>query len=415
MDTKMSTPDNPKSETSTHLHGVLAEFESVGPLMAAATQVRDAGYTVWDAHTPFPVHGLDGAMGVKPTRLPWLILLAGATGLICAVALQWWTNAFDYPYHISGKPLFSLPANIPVMFELTVLFSAFAAFFGTLALNKLPELFNPVFLSKRFRRATNDRFFIYVESSDPLFSATKLNVIFQNTHASALESIYWDPRSPSARLPKGIFGVLAVLTAVTLVPLGLIARAREVHSPNPRIHPIPDDMDSQPKFKAQTSNWFFSDGRSMRPPPEGTVAAEDTRTDEPFFTGKQGDAWVTAFPAVVTPTEQTMKRGHERFNIFCAPCHGIGGLGDGMVARHAERLMEGTWVTPTSLHEERIRKMAAGELFNTITHGIRNMPAYGPQIDEADRWAIIMYVRALQLSQNAPKTAVPEDVLRTLQ
>src|SRR5690348_2875861 len=99
----MSNVDKKSPDTNAPLHGVLAEFEGVGPLMEACAQVRDAGYKKWDAHTPFPVHGLDKAMGVRPTRLPWLILLCGVTGLCCALLLQWWTNAYDYKFHISGK------------------------------------------------------------------------------------------------------------------------------------------------------------------------------------------------------------------------------------------------------------------------------------------------------------------------
>ncbi len=113
-------------------------------------------------------------------------------------------------------------------------------------------------------------------------------------------------------------------------------------------------------------------------------------------------------------TEATMERGKERFGIYCAPCHGLSGHGDGMVSRHADKLMEGSWVTPSNFHDDRARGLAVGDIFNTISHGVRNMPAYGPQVEVADRWAIVMYVRALQMSQNAPKGAVPAEVLPTL-
>jgi mono/diheme cytochrome c family protein len=410
----MSDTPTPPPSAAAPLHGVLAEFEEVDPLMAAARGVRDAGYKHWDAHTPFPVHGLDDAMGVRPTKLPWLILLAGLTGLSCALLMQWWMNAYDYPFRISGKPTFSLPANIPVMFELTVLFSAFAAIFGSLAINKLPELFHPLFNNKRFRRATADRFFIYVESRDPKFDQGALMSLFQGAHATSIEPLYHDARA-TGRLPKGMVGIVAVLTVVTLVPLALIARARETTSELPRIHLIPDDMDSQYKFKAQAANWFFSDGSAMRPPPEGTVAQEDRHSDAVFYTGKVSAGWSTEFPPEVPATEQTIVHGKERFNTYCTPCHGYSGRGDGMVSRHAEALNEGTWVAPTSLHEERVRSQAVGEIFNSLTYGVRNMPAYGHLINEADRWAIIMYVKALERSQHAPKNDVPADIMPTLQ
>jgi len=151
------------------LYGYLVEFDDVQTLLAAAEQVRDAGYTRWDAHTPFAVHGLDGAMGVRKTRLPYLVFASGLTGTACALLLQWYTNAFDYPFVISGKPVFSLPADIPVMFELTILFAAFGSLLGMLVANGLPQLYHPLHTSERFRRATNDRFFISIQASDPLF------------------------------------------------------------------------------------------------------------------------------------------------------------------------------------------------------------------------------------------------------
>ena len=112
----------------------------------------------------------------------------------------------------------------------------------------------------------------------------------------------------------------------------------------------------------------------------------------------------------ISVTMQLMERGRERFDVFCAPCHGLAGAGDGMVAKRAEELQEGTWTPPASFHSELVRGRTDGHLFNTITNGIRNMPAYAPQIPVEDRWAIVAYVRALQRSQGAPLEDVPADV-----
>src|ERR1041384_2119663 len=103
------------------LIGLLAEFESVEAVVAGAEKVREAGYRRWDVHSPFPIHGIDEVMGIRPTRLPWLVLGAGLFGLAGGIGMQWFANAFDYQYMVSGKPIFSLPANIPVAFETTVL------------------------------------------------------------------------------------------------------------------------------------------------------------------------------------------------------------------------------------------------------------------------------------------------------
>jgi hypothetical protein len=153
--------------------GLLLELASAAELARACERVRDAGYTRWDAHSPFPVHGLDRAMGLRSTVLPWLVTGAGLTGCVTGLGLQWWANAVNYRFVISGKPLWSIPANIPVTFELTVLFSAIAAFLSMILLNGFPRWHHPVFSSRRFRRATVDRFFVSVEAEDPRFDDEK--------------------------------------------------------------------------------------------------------------------------------------------------------------------------------------------------------------------------------------------------
>ncbi len=161
---------NEKQAESANLYGVMAEFKTPDEIIAAAEKVKAAGYTHWDVHTPYPVHGMDDAMGIRPTILPWIVLGAGITGAALGLLLQWFTNAVNYPFLISGKPYFSLPANIPIIFEVTVLLSAFTAFAGVIILNGLPRLYNPVFKSERFYRVTNDRFFIVIHSTDPRFN-----------------------------------------------------------------------------------------------------------------------------------------------------------------------------------------------------------------------------------------------------
>ena len=178
--------------------GTLAEFENPGQLMLAAEKVRDAGYSKWDCHSPFLVHGLDKAMGISMTKLPVFVFFCGLTGLSVGLLLQWFTNATDiaayapmpvqgFAYPISGKPDFSLPANIPVIFEMTILFSAFGAVFGMLGLNKLPTLYSALFTSKKFRSVTTDGFFISIEASDPKFDESETSVLLQNAGAVGVE------------------------------------------------------------------------------------------------------------------------------------------------------------------------------------------------------------------------------------
>jgi len=154
-------------------YGLLVRFRGPGDLMEAAKRVRDEGFREWDVHSPFPVHGMDRAMGLPSTRLPWLVLGGGITGFLGALLLQWWTNAMDYPFLISGKPIFSLAANIPVAFELTILLSAMATVTGLFLLMKLPRFHHPLFHKPAFRKVTNDQFFICIKARDGKFDPEK--------------------------------------------------------------------------------------------------------------------------------------------------------------------------------------------------------------------------------------------------
>jgi hypothetical protein len=206
MSTTTTTSTTPPTTTGHHQHrpryetdhaeleieapvlaGYLAEFDSVDAILAAAEKVRDAGYRRWDVHTPFPIHGMDDAMGIHPTILPWLVLIGGLSGMLGGLALQVYTNAIDYPFLISGKPLVSLPAFIPVIFECTIAGAAFTAVFGMLALNKLPMLYNPLFKSERFRRVTNDRFFVVVDATDPNFEEGETLKLLESLNPVAVE------------------------------------------------------------------------------------------------------------------------------------------------------------------------------------------------------------------------------------
>lgn len=182
------------------IHGVLAEFHDPAALLHAAEKVRDAGYRWWDCHTPFPVHGLDKAMGIQRTILPVMVFFAGAAGCTAGLLLQLFTNSFGftiwalvwvtgYPFLISGKPALSIPAFIPVMFELTILFSALSTVFLMLGMNGLPWLHHPLFSSERFRRASDDRFFISIDARDPRFYRSKTEHFLKSLGATAVEAV----------------------------------------------------------------------------------------------------------------------------------------------------------------------------------------------------------------------------------
>jgi len=167
--------------------GVVAEFGTPADLYHACERVRDEGFTKWDAHTPFPVHGLERAMGLRRSPLPWIVLGAGLTGAASGFALQWWVAASAYPLVISGKPFFSWPAFIPITFELGVLFAAGAAVLAMLGLNRLPMHYHPLFRSKVFERVTDDAFFISIESWDPRFDAAATPKLLESLGARSVE------------------------------------------------------------------------------------------------------------------------------------------------------------------------------------------------------------------------------------
>ncbi len=508
--------------------GWMAEYVDEHTLLTAARKVRDSGYTKTDAYTPFPVHGIDEALGIKPTVLPFIVLTLAFTGLFAAIVMQVWMNAIDYPYIISGKPMLSIPAFIPVTFETTVLFSAFTTFFAMWGLNGLPRLSNPIFTSPRFDRATNDRFFLHVDSRDKYFNRESVKELLSGTHPESLEEVIED--STPNKMPSIIWMGLATLIVGSLVPVTIVANIRAGNSEKPRWH-VWFDMDFQPKKKAQSTTTIFADGRSARPQVAGTVARGQLDEQDSFYLGydpskvasndsaskikfvsaqdepkapslevpieedakkpaepakvekqpepkensdvkkkdntkkakaskkdepkaKKDDAkseavnsekpavkaidkpvpeepaaaapttpasgeapaapapptgpnlpWVTEFP--VELSNEMLVLGQKKFEIYCSVCHGYGGDGDGLVHRRAEQLQQGYWLPPTSLHEQRIRDQAVGNIFYTISQGKGKMANYAAVLTPKERWAIVMYVRALQRSRNADIKDVP--------
>lgn len=208
--------------------------------------------------------------------------------------------------------------------------------------------------------------------------------------------------------------VLALVVAVvgTWVPLALIFKARSNDSRLPRVH-IFHDMDKQAKFSTQAAHPWFEDGRAMRQPIEGTLARGHLHHDAHFFDGftqqaTEGIQFVTTFPDQVAVNATLIARGQDRYQIYCALCHGASGTGDGLVNQRALELKEAKWVPATNLMTQEIRDRANGQLYQAIRDGVRNMPSYGAQIPPQDRWAIVAYLRELQsTSPVAPPAEAP--------
>ena len=215
------------------------------------------------------------------------------------------------------------------------------------------------------------------------------------------------------KLPRGFFYAVILFTCLATIPPALIIRARSVPRESRRIHLI-QNMDNQPKYKAQQENIIFRDDRSMRQPVPGTVARSQMIGDTHYWLGTVDGTYAKTFPDQITVDMKLLERGRERYDIYCLPCHGATGVGDGTVHARAMQLLNltpaenngTTWVQPKNLHEEAVAEQPLGQIFYTISNGKNNMAGYASQIDVADRWAIVAYVQALQVAGDASDESV---------
>jgi hypothetical protein len=170
-------------------YGILAEYDTPADIMHAAEKVRDAGFRRWDVFTPFPIHGMDHAMGLKNSKVGWFGFCGGVTGYTTGMLLIWFCNALDYPIMIGGKPMFSPWAAFPPSYELTILFTAFGSIGGMMFLNKLPRLHNPLLKHGRFAKATHDKYFLVIETTDPKYSDAETRALLESTGSKHIEMV----------------------------------------------------------------------------------------------------------------------------------------------------------------------------------------------------------------------------------
>ena len=168
---------------------ILAEFADVTAVYKAAEKVRDAGYSKWDVHSPFPIHGIEDAMGVKPTLLPLIVAAAGFTGAALGFLMQWWMNGVDYQLVVQGKPYGAWQPFVPVVFEAGVLFAAFASIGGMLALNGLPRWHHPLMKKDRFLASSDDAFFVAIEAGDEKFDPESTRRLLEEAGAVEIELV----------------------------------------------------------------------------------------------------------------------------------------------------------------------------------------------------------------------------------
>ena len=177
-----------------NVYAMAAEYPSAAALYEAAKRVRDAGFRRWDVYSPFPIHGMDGAMGIGKSWLSGWVLFGGISGLLTAVLVEFGPSSILYPLNVDGKPtnFFTVPAFFPIMFELTVLFAAFSAFFAWQIMNRLPRWNHPMFNWDRFSRVTNDGFFLAIEARDPRFTENGVYELLEQTGGRHITIVHED-------------------------------------------------------------------------------------------------------------------------------------------------------------------------------------------------------------------------------
>jgi len=365
-----------------NIYGIAALFNKPDDIITAASKIADSGYTKWDVNTPYPVHGMDNAMKLKPSKLGFVTLFFGLSGTTIALLLMWYTLSVDYPLVIGGKPFFALPAFIPVTFELTVLLATvstivamFAFFFG------LPNNDHPINDTNYIKKVSVDHFGVIIEASDPKFSQTTVEQLLKSLNPVSIEVIY---QKEKIRYP--IFEKKFIMF---LVVVAVIVSAGTYVTLDKLMFLLPFNwMMDQAKIIPQSRTELFQDERGMRAPVEGTVA----RGFLPYpFKGVDEPPEFLSNPLI--PTKQNLELGKKKFLTFCSPCHGNFGDGDSR--------LRGQFPNPPSLHSERIRNFEDGHIYHVITNGKNVMPSYAAQIDCEERWAIVNYIRVLQRSKNA--------------
>jgi mono/diheme cytochrome c family protein len=368
---------------SQKLFGVAALFNTPDEIISAAKNVSDSGYVNFDVNSPYPVHGMDNAMKLKPSRLGYITLVFGLTGAAIALISMYLTMAKDYPMIIGGKPFFALPAFIPVTFELTVLFATLSTVIGMIAFFfKFPSNAHPLHDTEYMKAVSHDKFGLCIESSDPLFDEDKCKTLLQGLGSYDVSSIYF-PESVSFNTFSGKFLGFLLLVAI-------LVSGGTYFTLNKLLYLVPFSwMSQQEKLTTQSKSDFFKDNRGMRLPVKGTVA----RGYIPYpYKG------MTQQPAVplsnpLLPTAPVLETGKKKFLTFCSPCHG--NYADGASRLH------GQFPKPPSLHSTKVREWADGNIFHVIMVGQNVMPSYANQVSADEAWSIIHYIRSVQKAMNA--------------
>ncbi len=370
---------------------VLGLFDTSDALMEAIPKVKGKNLGRLEAYTPYPIHGIDEALGLRRSPLGGMVLVMGILGAITAFGFEFWVSAVDYPLVTGGKAPWSWEAFIPIMFEVTVLFATFTAGLGMMILlNKLPFFGHPVLASDAIKAITRDRFALSIEAEGEGFDAEAARAALAAAGATGIETLPAPDETPAFTAEYLLRSAGGIFIACVLAGLATYGAVKLFPVLPPMSH-----MEDQPKLDAQKPDAFFKDGFGMRMPVPGTVA----RGYLPLGVASEDAAASLVNP--LAPTPAVLAEGRRLFQIRCAVCHGP--LADGTPS-----LTSAYGAKPADLQAQRVRDFPDGKIFWVITMGKNAMPSHAADLTVDQRWAIVYYVRALQRAQNATDAEAKE-------
>lgn len=368
------------------VYSVTGLFDTPDAIIRAVRLTTDAGYKKYDVNTPYPVHGMDRVMQLKPSMLSYIALAFGLGGLFSALIFMYYVADINYPLVIGGKPHGSFPAFVPILFEVTVLVASIMTVVSMLFIFfKLPNNSHPLHDTPYMKSVSTDKFGLSIQAADNNFEEGKVREFLASAGASDIQTIYFEPEEfdvwHNVFEMRFLIFLLVIAVSASLITYISLNYILAMEPFNWMVH--------QQKVVPQDESRFFSDRIAMRQPVKGSVA----RGFMPYeFAGRQADAALR----LVNPMKAdkaVLKTGKEHFNTYCSPCHGYSGRGDSR--------LRGQFPNPPSLLSKKMTEWKDGDIYHVITNGQNIMPSYASQIQRTDRWAIVLYIRQLQKSNNS--------------
>lgn len=370
------------TKTEENLYAMTGLFDMPDDIMHAASEASKR-YRKFDVHTPYPVHGMDDAMGLGESPIGWATLFIGTTCMLLMCGFIAWVSLVDYPNVWAGKPYFNLPAYIPILFETTILTGAVSTvlilFF---VVSGFPRNNHPLHDTPYMQRTSDDKFGLCIEANDDNFGVDSAKAFLESLGAKNILPVHYDVKEASSGLKLTHPAFLVVIAGVIIAVSGAGYFAL-----NRMVFMAPFNwMSVQPRTVAQARSDVFKDGRSMQRPVEGSVPRgylPDAFKEDMNAAGK---LLVNPMPR----TADVFATGKQQFDAKCSACHGY--YGDG------QSRLRGQFPAGPTLHSSKVKDWKDGNIYHVITFGQNVMPAYAKQLTKDERWAIVHYIRALQRS-----------------